>query len=105
MALANAFEGAIHTAQTITWTDADGNPQDLTGATLSGTLKPDGGSLRAIAGDLDITDAEAGTFTWTYGAADVVTGYYRVQFKATYAGGTYDLTHVQIWRVYDDQGE
>ena len=39
MALATAIQGALHTGQTITWTRTDGTPQDLTGATLSGTIQ------------------------------------------------------------------
>ena len=35
MALSNAVQGATHTAQQITWADADGDPLNLTGATVT----------------------------------------------------------------------
>ena len=36
MALSHAVQGARHTVQRITWQDADGDPLNLTGATLTG---------------------------------------------------------------------
>ena len=38
MALSNAVQGARHTVQRITWQDADGDPLNLTGATLTLSL-------------------------------------------------------------------
>lgn len=99
MALANALAGARHTGQTITWTRTDGTAQDLTGATLTGTIYDRAtGVSRAIAGTLAALAPLNGIFTWTYDVADVVAGQYQVQFKATY-GAVYDLSIAQDWLV------
>ena len=101
MGLAKANQGARHTGQTIVWTRSDGTPQDLTGATLSGTLKPRGGTSRAIAGVLaGVAPLTNGAFTWSYAVADVAAaGEIEVQFKAVYADTTYDLTYTDYWIV------
>jgi hypothetical protein len=49
MALSNAVEGATHTAQQITWVDGDGDPLNLTGATITARIK-----------DLDTGDGAGG---------------------------------------------
>jgi hypothetical protein len=100
MALAAAVQNARHTAQAITWTDGDGDAQDLTGATLTGRIMAQNGETRAIDGTLAITGAAAGEFTWTYGAADVADdGSFRVQFVATYADTLNDKTLMEAWVV------
>lgn len=100
MALATAVAGARHTGQTITWTRANGTAHDLTGATLTGTIRNEvAGTVVAITGTLTPTSATEGIFTWAYSAADVATaGRYVVQFKATYTG-TYDLSFLEPWTV------
>ena len=102
MALSNAVAGARHTSQRITWTDGDGDPLNLIGATLTGRIKSqDGGAAAAIAGTLTIVDGAAGIFDWTYGTTDVATaGAYHVQFTATY-GSTADKTLIESWVVED----
>jgi hypothetical protein len=51
MALSNAVEGATHTAQQITWVDGDGDPLNLTGATITARIKDlDTGEARAATG-------------------------------------------------------
>lgn len=101
MNMPEAVQGARHLAATIQWTDTDGDPVNLTGATLSGRIKPIGGSARAVDGTLTITGATTGLFTWTYGATDVGTaGRFEVQFKATYADTTYALSIPAKWRVH-----
>lgn len=101
MALSNAVQGARHTAQQITWTDADGDPQDLTGATITGRiLDLYTGTARAIDGTLTATSPAAGVFTWTYGTTDVATaGEHKVQFIATYADTFNDKTLTERWDV------
>ena len=104
MALSNAVAGARHTSQRITWTDGDGDPLNLIGATLTGRIKSqDGGAAAAITGTLTIVDGEAGIFDWAYGATDVATaGAYHVQFVATYGAApntTTDKTIIESWVV------
>ncbi len=85
MALAHAIEGGTRPSQVVTWTRDDSTPEDLSGATLTGTIKNSLGVVRAIAGTLTVTTAASGIFTWAYHAADVATaGKCRVQFTATF---------------------
>ena len=93
MSIGDAIAGALHTAQTITWQDEDGDAWSLVGATITGTLRPRrGGTVRAITGTMVLVGTgSTGQFNWTYSAADVVEGEYWVQFKATFTS-TYDLS-------------
>jgi hypothetical protein len=100
MALSNAVQGATHTAQQITWVDGDGDPLNLTGATITARIKDlDTGEARAATGTLSVLDAEAGLFSWVYSTADVATaGAYHVQFVATF-GAANDKTLAELWEV------
>ena len=100
MALSNAVQGATHTAQRLTWVDGDGDPLNLTGATVTGRLLDLAtGTARAITGTLQVLDGEAGLFSWDYGAADVATaGAFNVQFVATF-GAESDKTLAELWLV------
>ena len=100
MALSNAVQGATHTAQQITWVDGDGDPLNLTGATVTARLLDLAtGTARAATGTITVLDAEAGLFSWTYGAADVATaGAFNVQFVATF-GASNDKTLAELWEV------
>lgn len=100
--LADAIQAARHTAQLITWDDADGDPQDLTGATLSGRIVSRAtGEARDIDGDLEVVTALLGTFRWIYGEDDVAdAGNFRVQFIAEYAGPTNDKSLYEPWTVH-----
>ena len=102
MSLADAVAGALRPAQQITWTRSDGNPENLTGATLSGVIRSNStGVVRAIAGSLTLTDAANGVFTWTYNSADLVAGSYLVQFTATFGAGlTPARTFEMAWTVH-----
>lgn len=61
MALANAVQAARHTTQRITWADADGDPLNLTGATITARLLDLAtGQARAATGALEVLDADAG---------------------------------------------
>ena len=103
MSLANAVQGARHTAQTITWTDADGSAIDLTGATITARIRAKRLSTIPFASDgvFALVDLGAnGVFTWTYGVGDIANaGLFEVQFKAAYA--TYDLTLTTDWEVLE----
>jgi hypothetical protein len=100
MPLQSAIEGAQHTGQAITWLRSDDTPHDLTGATLTGTIRDTDGTERAIDGLLTITSPTGGQFTWAYGTNDVAAaGHYEVQFKATYGDGKFDLSFIETWRV------
>ncbi|MDQ2995460.1 MAG: hypothetical protein M3R61_00170 [Chloroflexota bacterium] len=100
MALQSAFQGATHTGQQITWTRDDGTPQDLTGATLSGTITNVlTGVSTAIGGTLTATTPLSGILTWAYSAADVAaSGQYRVQLLASY-GSAIDATYLADWLI------
>ncbi len=93
MPIGKAIAGATHTAQRITCQDEDGDAWSLVGATITGILKPRrGGTSRAITGTMTIVGTgSTGQFDWAYSAADVVEAENWVQFKATFAGGAYDL--------------
>jgi hypothetical protein len=101
MALAEAVQGARHTSQRITWLDAEGDPQDLTGATLTGRLLNRAtGTAAAMTGTLTVITPLAGIFDWAYGATDVATaGVFDAQFIATYADTKNDKTLVEKWVV------
>lgn len=102
MSLAAAVKGGRYTAQQITWSDADGNAKDLSGATLGGTIQTEAGVTRAIDGTLTPDpdqSANPGLFTWSYGANDVAgAGVFTVQFSADY-GSNADLSLPEQWQV------
>jgi hypothetical protein len=103
MALAAAVQGATRPEQVVTWTRADGTPENLTGATLAGKIQSIGtGVTRAIAGTLTVTTAASGIFTWNYHADDVADdGSFQVQFTATFGSNpTPARTLPQRWTVH-----
>lgn len=101
--LAAAVQDALRPVQQITWLDGEGVALDLTDATITGAMRNRaGGVVRAIAGDLDITQATDGIFTWTYDAADVAdAGEFDVQFTATWDAPALSpaRTFVAVWAV------
>jgi len=102
MALATAVQGALRPSQLITWSDADGNAVDLTGATLSGRIRSmQSGAARDIAGTLTVTTAASGEFRWDYAAGDVAdSGTFEVQFTAAFlTAPTPARTFVGLWEV------
>jgi hypothetical protein len=105
MALAAAVQGATRPSQVITWTRADGTAEDLTGATITGTIKDSAGTVRAITGTLTVTTAASGVFTWAYSSADVATdGNYTVQFTAAFGGVPTPARTIKTpWVVYAAQ--
>lgn len=104
MALAAAVQGAKRPSQVITWTDADGTPVNLTGATITGVIRNKStGAARVIDGTLTVTTAASGIFTWAYGTADVATaGQFEVQFNAAFgAAPTPARSITASWMVHE----
>jgi hypothetical protein len=104
MALAAAIKGGLRPSQIVTWSRDDGDAEQLTGATLTGTITNRAtGTTRAIAGTLTVTDGAAGQFRWDYVAGDVSdAGEYDVQFSAAFASGqTPARTFIARWTVRD----
>ena len=87
MGLADAVQNSYHRAQVITWTDQDGNPIDLTNATLYGIISR-AGVESYVTGTLTVTNPTGGVFSWAYSGADVAqAGVWFVQFYAHYQTG------------------
>jgi hypothetical protein len=104
MGLASAVAGGKRPSQTITWTRGDGTAENLTGATITGTITPKAtGVTRAIAGTLIIDDADSGTFIWVYHADDVATaGHHTVKFSAAFGSEpTPAKTIKTAWFIYE----
>lgn len=100
--LAAAIQGALRPAQQIVWLDGEGVALNLTGATITGVIRNQTSLVaRAVAGTLAVTDAAAGTFTWTYNAADVASaGTFDVQFTAAFGSApTPARTFAATWVV------
>lgn len=89
MALATAVQGGLRPSQALLWLRDDGSAENLTGATLTGKLSNrDTQQTRPIAGSLTVLDGPAGSFLWSYAAADVAeAGEFDVQFDAAFAQG------------------
>ena len=102
MALADAVQGARRPSQTITWTDAAGNPLDLTGATITARILRPTGAV-ASDGTFVVTDAANGVFRWDYSAADVASaGTFMVQFTAAFpSGATPARNTLAEWQVHE----
>jgi hypothetical protein len=84
--LADAVQGACRPYQQIAWIRADGQSEDLTGATLSGVIRAvDDGRTRAITGLLAVLDGGNGVFVWEFSPEDVAqAGSFEVQFSAAF---------------------
>ena len=77
--------GGLRPSLAIEWLRDDGVAEDLTGATLSGTIEDRAGNTRSIAGTLSVLDGAAGTFEWAFAAGDLAApGTYQVQFTASF---------------------
>jgi len=104
MALTAAVKGGLRPSQIVVWARSDGTAENLTDATLTGTITNRATTTtRAIAGTLTVTDGAAGQFRWDYAAGDVDTaGEFDVQFSAAFATGqTPARTLVSRWTVHD----
>ena len=102
MTLPTRVKGGIRPSQAITWSRESGEPEDLTAATLTGSIRDRAtGTTRAIVGTLTVTDGPAGAFRWDLAAADVIAaGKFDVQFTAAFASGlTPARTFVERWTV------
>ncbi len=104
MALAAAVQGALRPEQQITWTDADGDAVDLTGATITARIRNllSGVTVNST-GSFTVVDAANGIFIWSYSSADVATaGQFAVQFTASYGTPpTPERTIAQSWIVHE----
>lgn len=103
--LAAAIQGALRPTQQITWLDGEGLAVNLTDATISGVIRNRAsGAARLVAGDLDITQATHGIFTWTYDEADVAdAGQFDVQFTAAWDAPALSpaRTFTATWTVHE----
>jgi hypothetical protein len=103
MNLTTIAAGSLRPSITQTWTHADNTtPEDLTNASLSGWIKDLAtAEVRAIAGDLVVTDAANGVFRWDFAEADVEdSGQFEVQFSATWnTDPTPGRTIVGDWEI------
>ncbi|MCB8942528.1 MAG: hypothetical protein H6658_02010 [Ardenticatenaceae bacterium] len=93
-------EGSTYKGLLLTWTDEAGNPEDLTGATITGRIKnKQAKASRDVAGSIVPTaNAAEGEAQWTFHVDDVVAGQYEVQLKAVRAGKPW-LSFVADWEV------
>lgn len=89
--LPDAVQDSLRPSILVTWLEQDSTtPVDLTDATaITGTIRNRiTGEVRAIEGDLTVTDGAAGEFRWDFDAADVAeSGNFRVMFSATFSSG------------------
>ena len=101
MALADAVQNARRPSQLITWTDADGAPLDLSGATITARVTRNGVTT-ASDGVFVVMTAASGIFRWEYGVVDVATeGFFDVQFTATFGTApTRARSLAMSWQVY-----
>lgn len=102
MALPTRVQGGVRPSLSITWTRDDGTAEDLTGATLSGSIRERATqTTRPVAGALVVTDGSAGVFRWDLAAGDVAAaGQFDVQFTAAFAAGqTPARSFVERWMV------
>jgi len=102
MALAAAVQGARRPSQTITWTDDNGAPLDLSGAVITARIRNTTSNQTAASdGTFTVVTAASGIFRWDYSPADVATaGDFEVQFTATFTAGlTPARTIVAPWSV------
>jgi hypothetical protein len=103
MNLTTIAQGSLRPSISQTWTHADNTtPEDLTNASLSGWIKDLAtAEVRAIVGDLVVTDAANGVFRWDFAEADVEdSGQFEVQFSATWnTDPTPGRTIVGDWEI------
>ena len=101
MSIPNAVQTSRRPTLRITWQRTNGEYIDLTGATITGTLKnKSSGATSAITGTTTVVDALKGAFTWAFSTADVTTAAnFYVQFKAAFSDGTFELSVSESWEV------
>lgn len=102
MTLAAAVQGARRPSQTITWTDENGTPLDLSGATITARIRNSTSNQTAASdGTFTVVTAASGIFRWDYSATDVATaGDFEVQFTATFGSApTPARTIVAPWSI------
>lgn len=100
----DAVKGGLRPSPKLTWWRKDSKPltpEDLDGATLSGTITREDGTERPIAGTLSPVEGEAGVFVWDYVPADVAeAGDFEVRITAAFtAPPTPAKTFAAPWKV------
>jgi len=103
--IADVVQGSVRPSLALTWANSDDAPFDLTGATLTGTLRGYDGVVRVISGDLVLTSAPGGAFRWDLAAGDVAeAGNFTVEFEAAFLTGPTPAKSVPArWRVIASQ--
>jgi hypothetical protein len=104
MSRLSAVRGARAIVRDLPWQDSEGDPLDLTGATLSGKLYHiDSDLAQPIDGVLTIVDPANGRFTWELGEDDVaIAGDFLVEFDALFPGGLVEKSMTLAFRVHPD---
>lgn len=99
--LPRAVRGGLRPSPLITWLREDGTPEDLSGATLSGTITSGAAVERPIAGSLQVVSGPAGTFVWNFAAEDVAeAGTFEVRFTAAFGTPPSPAkTFAESWKV------
>lgn len=95
-------QGALRPGRIITWLRDDDAPENLTNATITGTLRSrTTGVKRAISGTLLASDPNNGVFVWSFSPDDVSsTDWYDVQFTAAFPSGDSPAkTFTALWQV------
>lgn len=101
--LPDAVQGARYLVRYISWVDGDGDPMNLTDATLTGKKQSlETGTVTELDGVLTVVEpGTAGVFTWKYGENDVAAaGEFLIQITATFPGNLTDRTMLEEWTVH-----
>lgn len=82
-------KGATEPALVATLRDDNGNPVDLTGATVHFRMKQPGSDVRQVDDTCLVTDSSEGqvTYNWSDGDTDTVS-HYNAEFAVDYGGGS-----------------
>jgi hypothetical protein len=101
MGIPTIVQNSRYLSTTLTWQDKSGNILDLTGATITGTIKDkETGNTVAITGTLDASaNPTLGQFVWQMSAVDVENwGLFLVMFTATF-GALPEKTFEEEWVI------
>ncbi len=103
--IAEVVQGSTRTPLSIAWVDENGDPVDLTGSTITGTMRPyarPNGEIKAISGSMSPVGGGSNNFTWDLDATDLDTaGKWVVQFLST--AGEADASRTAILVVHERQ--
>lgn len=101
MGLPTVPAGSLRPSLVLTWVDVNGDPVDLTGATITAKIyKYADETTISSSGTFNVLIPASGIFEWVFDSTDVVAGGYKVQFTATFSSGLTPLkSDVQEWVV------